>query len=421
MKEVDLIIFTDCLVTCKGDRKPKSAEKMKDVGIIENGAVAVDDGIIVGVGTQNEIKSGFRAKMKPLGQKIDTKAFPILPGLVDSHTHPVFAGDRVREFIMRSGGATYQEIHAAGGGIQFTVNQTREAPTIGLYLKARMTLKRMLEHGSTTVEAKSGYGLNKEEEIRELDIIRDLDEDLPMDIIPTFMGAHSIPTEFKDNRGEFIRSIMEEMMPEVKKRNLAKFVDVFCEQGAFTLDETRKILESAKEMGFKTKLHAEEFSSMGSARMAGEMGATSVDHLLCISDDDIKALADTDTILTVMPGTLFFLDMKKYAPARKMIDMGAKIALATDYNAGSCMSESMQMAMSLGVIAMKMTPEEAINSATYNAAFAVGMSDAVGSIEVGKKADMIVMGINNYREIPYHFGVNLVKMVFKSGKVVVER
>jgi len=421
MKKVDLIIFTDCLVTCRGEGKPKSGDNMKDVGIIEKAAVAVNEGIIVGVGTQNEIKSNFRPKMKPLGQKIDTKAFPILPGLIDSHTHPVFAGNRVKEFIMRSRGATYQEIHAAGGGIQFTVDHTREASTINLYLKARIALKRMLEHGSTTVEAKSGYGLNSDEEIRELEIIRDLNDDLPIDIVPTFLGAHSIPAEYKDNRDEFIRIVIEEMLPLVKQKNLAKFVDAFCEEGAFTLDETRKILESAREMDFEIKLHAEEFSSMGSAKMAGEMGATSVDHLLCISDDDIKALAKTDTILTVLPGTLFFLDMKKYAPARKMIDMGAKIALATDYNAGSCMSESMQMAMSLGVIAMKMTPEEAINSATYNAAYAVGMGGSAGSIEVGKKADMVVMGIENYREIPYHFGVNLVKMVIKNGKVVVER
>jgi len=419
MKEADLLIFTDSLVTCAGDRNPKFGADMNGVGLIKNAGVAVNKGIIVEIGGREAIKKQYW--LSPGGRQIETHRRPVLPGLIDSHTHPVFAGNRVNEFMMRARGATYQEIHAAGGGIQFTVDKTREASNAELHRNATMALMKMLEHGTTTVEAKSGYGLETNEELRELEIIRKLDRELPIDIIPTFLGAHSIPKEYVDNREEFIRIIIDEMMPAAREEGLAKFVDVFCEEGAFTLDETRRILQAAKDMGFSLKLHAEEFSSMGSAKMAGEMGAASVDHLLKISDADIMALAETDTILTMLPGTLFFLNMKEYAPARKAIDMGAKVALATDYNAGSCMSESMLMTMSLGCIEMKMTPEEAINAATYNASFAVKRNREIGSIEVGKKADMVIFDVDDYRLIPYHFGVNLVKTVVKKGRVVLER
>ena len=419
MKQADLIIYTDSLVTCKGNGKPKSGEQMKDAGVMKNAGIAIKDGIIINIADRKTIEKEY--KPAPAGRIIDAHWRPVLPGLIDSHTHPIWSGNRVQEFIMRAKGASYQEIHAAGGGIQFTVDNTRKASTKELYRHGAETLMRMLEHGTTTVEAKSGYGLETEEEIRELQVIKTLNHDLPIDVVGTFLGAHSIPREYKDNREEFVRIVIEEMMPLVKDEKLAKFVDVFCEQGAFTLEETRKILQAGKDMGLSLKLHAEEFSSMGSAKMAGEMGASSVDHLLKISDEDIEALAKTDTILTVMPGTLFFLNMKEYAPARKMIDKGAKIALATDFNAGSCMSESMLMAMSLACIAMKMTPEEAINASTYNASFAVGMNRQTGSLEVGKKADMVICEIDDYRLIPYHFGVNLVKTVVKNGSVVLER
>ena len=419
MKEADLLVFTESLITCKGEDSAKTGKLMQDVGLIKNAGIAIQHDVIVEIADRKEIESKY--KLSPAGRKIDAHWRPVLPGFIDSHTHPVYAGNRVREFTMRAQGATYQEIHAAGGGIQFTVEKTRQATTRDLYTHGAATLMRMLEHGTTTVEAKSGYGLQTEEELRELQVIQQLGKDLPLTVVPTFLGAHSIPPEYKDNREEFVQIIIEEMMPRVKEEKLAEFVDVFCEEGAFTLDETRRILQAAKDMGISLKLHAEEFSSMGSAKMAGEMGATSVDHLLKISDEDIAALAKTDTILTVMPGTLFFLNMKEYAPVRKMLDMGAKIALATDFNAGSCMSESMLMAMSLGCIAMKMTPEEAINAATYNASFAVGLQDRIGSIEAGKKADMVIFEIDDYRLIPYHFGVNLVKTVIKNGRAVLER
>jgi imidazolonepropionase len=280
---------------------------------------------------------------------------------------------------------------------------------------------KMLEHGTTTVEAKSGYGLSTEEELRELRLIKRLSGELPLDVVPTFMGAHSIPREYTGRREEYVDSVIGEMLPQVNRLGLASFVDVFCEEGAFTLNETARILSAAKEMGFGLKLHGEEFTRLGSALMAAKMGAVSVDHLLRLSDGDISEIARTGTIFTLMPGTLFFLGYHEYAPARKIIDAGGSVCLATDFNAGSCMSRSMQMAMSLGCIAMKMTPGEAITAATYNGAYAVGMGDMAGSIQEGKQADLVVFSVDDYRMIPYHFGENLVKMVIKKGQVVLER
>jgi imidazolonepropionase len=419
MEKADLFIFGKNIITCKGFGKPKTLGEMSDVGRLGDAGIAVKDGIIVKVGAQKEIRSKFFLARG--GREINAANLAVLPGLIDSHTHPVFAGNRVREFIMRAQGATYQDIHNAGGGIQFTVDESRKASFDTLIHNARETIIRMLEHGTTTLEAKSGYGLDTDEELRQMRVIHDLIGVLPVDVIPTFLGAHSIPREYADRRQDYVNLVIKEMLPKVKEGELASFVDVFCEEGAFTLDETRQILEAAKEMGFGLKLHAEEFSNSGSAVMAGKMGAVSVDHLLRLTDQDIEELAKTDTILTLMPGTLFFLGYNEFAPARKIIDGAAKMALATDFNAGSCMSASMQMAMSLGCIKMKMTPEEVINAATYNAAFALGMESKVGSIEEGKYADVVIMDLDDYRLIPYHFGENLVRTVIKFGRVVVER
>jgi imidazolonepropionase len=413
MKLAELIVFTNILVTCAGNGKPKTGSDLKDVSLIRDAGVVVNNGIIEFTGKREDITSVYKG-----GTVIEAGRKPVLPGFVDSHTHPIFAGNRVEEFILRAGGATYQQIHAAGGGIQHTVDRTREATDEELYLKAKAAIMRMLRHGTTTIEAKSGYGLDTEEELRELRILKKLSRDLPVNMVTTFLGAHAIPREYSDKREEYIKLLVEEMIPAVRKENLADFVDAFCEEGAFTREETGRILEAAKLHGFKLKLHAEEFTNQGSAVMAGQMGAVSVDHLLRLTDEDIDSLAKTDTILTLMPGTLFNLNMKEYAPAWKIIEKGAKIALATDYNAGSCMSESMQMAVSLACIKMAMTPDEALNAATYNASFAVGMNEKVGSIEPGKQADMIIFDIDDYRLIPYHFGVNLAETVIRSGKIV---
>jgi imidazolonepropionase len=415
----DLILYGSNILTCVGKGRPKTGSDLADIGLFKDAAVAVRGDTIIGVGHKKDILSRF-----PLvrgGIEIDAGEMPVLPGLIDSHTHPVFGGNRVNEFIMRARGATYQEIHEAGGGIQFSVDKTREAGFEELFERGKQVISRMLDHGTTTVEAKSGYGLETEEELRELRVIKKLDEELPVDVIPTFMGAHSIPREYKDNRDEYIRIIIEEMLPVVKQEKLAKFVDIFCEEGAFTLKETGLILDAARKMGFCLKAHAEEFTNQGCAVMAAEMGAVSVDHLLRVTDDDIKKIAQTRAIMTLMPGTLFFLDYNEFAPARRIIDGGAKVALATDFNAGSCVSASMQMAMSLGCIKMKMTPEEVINAATYNASFAAGVQNKAGSIEAGKKADLVIFNVEDYRLIPYQFGENLVKTVIKNGKIVVNR
>ncbi|MFP4498245.1 MAG: imidazolonepropionase, partial [Vulcanimicrobiota bacterium] len=263
-------------------------------------------------------------------------------------------------------------------------------------------------------------GLETEEELRELKVIRKLSEITPLDIQATFLGAHSVPREYKENPDKFVRIVIEEMLPRVREENLARFVDVFCEEGAFTLEQTRTILEKARELGFELKIHSEEFTNQGSAILGGNLGAASVDHLLKISDSDIEKLSKTSTVLTLMPGTLFFLNYEEFAPARKIIDGGAIISLATDYNAGSCVSASMQMAMSLACIKMKMTPGEAINAATYNASFAIRRNCQVGSLEKGKQADIIVMDVDDYRLIPYHFGENQVKTVIKKGKVIID-
>jgi imidazolonepropionase len=419
MEEVDLILYSDQLVTCLGNGKPRAGREMNDVGLQRNAAVAVKDGLVFKVGSRAEVEES--CCLTGRGRKVYGDDLTVLPGLVDSHTHPVFAGSRVKEFTMRAQGATYQEIHAAGGGIQFTVDSTRAASAEELHRLAKNNLMKMLEHGTTTVEAKSGYGLSTEEELRELRLIKRLSGELPLDVVPTFMGAHSIPREYTGRREEYVDSVIGEMLPQVNRLGLASFVDVFCEEGAFTLNETARILSAAKEMGFGLKLHGEEFTRLGSALMAAKMGAVSVDHLLRLSDGDISEIARTGTIFTLMPGTLFFLGYHEYAPARKIIDAGGSVCLATDFNAGSCMSRSMQMAMSLGCIAMKMTPGEAITAATYNGAYAVGMGDMAGSIQEGKQADLVVFSVDDYRMIPYHFGENLVKMVIKKGQVVLER
>lgn len=418
MRRADLIVYSRNLVTCRGDGRPKTGARMDDADLIEDGGLAAMDGIILAVGKRSEINSAFTPAAGAL--VIDAGPMTVTPGLIDSHTHPVYAGNRINEFILRAKGASYQEIHASGGGIQFTVDQSRKAGFDELYQKGRSIIETMLRHGTTTLEAKSGYGLDTAEEIRQLQVIAKLKEDLAPDIKATFMGAHSIPASYKDRRRDYIDLVINEMMPAVKKENLADFADVFCEEGAFTLGETGEILTAAKKLGFGLKVHAEEFTNSGAAVLGAEMGAVSVDHLLKVTDEDIAAIAATDTIMTLMPGTLFFLNYSEFAPARSIIDKGAALSLASDFNAGSCLGASMQMTMSLACIKMKMTPAEALNGATYNGAFAVGMSSVAGSLEEGKKADLVIFDVEDYRLLPYRFGQNLARIVIKNGRKVAE-
>ncbi len=412
MEQAELIVLADQVVTCAGPSQPRTKDLANNLEVIEKGAVVVCDGKVVEVGAAGEICSRWR------GDRLDLPRTSVVPGLVDPHCHPLWAGDRKHEFELRAKGATYEEIHQAGGGIAHTVEQTRLASDGELFQKTSEVLEIMLAHGSTTVEAKSGYGLSFEEEIRQLEIIHRVGKALPLDIVSTCLGAHAIPPEYVDDRKGFLEMICARLLPAVKERNLAGYADVFCERGAFTCEESRQVLEAAKELGLGLRIHAEEFSNLGGSRMAGELGAASCDHLQHIDPSDFEALKRGGTIPTVLPGTSFFLDLDIYAPARTLWDAGLPVALGTDYNAGSCLLPSMQMAMSLAVLKMKMTPSEALIAATVNAAHAVGLGHRVGSLEPGKQADMVVFNTPDWRDAVYRFGSNSVKAVIKNGIVL---
>ena len=398
------------VVTCAPGLHPRAGTEMNDVGIVEDGAVVVCGDTITAVGPSREILEEWQGPERLYPHRC------LVPGLVDAHSHPVFAGSRVNEFVMRAQGATYQEIHAAGGGIAATVAATRQATDLELETLALERVQHMLRNGTTTMEAKSGYGLSTEEEIRHLRVIRSMQGHTPVEIVPTFMGAHAIPAEFTDSRQAFVDLICQDMLAAVKAEGLAEFGDVFCEEGAFTVDESRRILEACKRSGLGLRIHAEEFSYQGAARMAAGLGATSADHLQYLPKGDFGVLKAHRTIPVLMPGTSFFLGLDSYAPARGMLEAGLPVALGSDFNAGSNMSESMQMAMSLAVLRLKMTPEEALIAATVNAAHSLRRGARVGSLEVGKQADILVVNLRDIREWPYHYGVNLVEGVCKKGR-----
>ncbi len=345
---------------------------------------------------------------------IDAKGKTVLPGFVDSHTHLIFAGTREGEFAMRIGGATYQEIAAKGGGILSTVKATRAAGKDELKAIATHYLAIALAHGTTTMEVKSGYGLDLENELKILEVIEELNEEQPVELIPTFMGAHAVPPEC--GKADYVRRVVE-MLPVVSPK--AKFCDVFCEDGYFDVTESRLILERAKECGLSPRLHADQFTNNGGAKLAVELDAVSADHLEKISDEELDLLAASNTCATLLPGVSFFLNYG-YPPARKMLDKGCITALASNFNPGSCMTLSMQMVIAIACTQMHMTPEEAINSATVNGAYALGLSH-VGTLEVGKQADVLILDVPNYRMIPYFFGVNHVATVIKRGKIVKSR
>ncbi|MFH0801694.1 MAG: imidazolonepropionase [bacterium] len=411
-KQADLIVTGKQVFTSSSAGKPKRGAELGAADVIAGGAVAVLGGRIAAVGSREEILDSWEAAP---GSIIQTEK-AIVPGLVDSHTHPLFAGSRVGEFILRAQGASYQEIAAAGGGIKSTVTATRSTSKEELMDATRAVFMRMLAHGTTTVEAKTGYGLALEEELRHLLILSEIKVQIPLDIVSTFMGAHAVPPEYASRREEYVRCLIGEMLPEIRKRGLAEFVDVFCEENAFTLEESERILSAAKELDFPLKIHAEEFSNSGGAGLAARLGAVSADHLLLASGRDMEALARAGTVATLLPGTAFFLGVE-YAPARYFIQSGATVALATDFNAGSCMTESMQAVLSLACLKMKMTPEEALHAATINAAFALNRAGSKGSLEVGKDADLLILEVDDYRLWPYRFGVNMVNTVIWRGKI----
>jgi imidazolonepropionase len=353
------------------------------------------------------------------GIQVDGKGLTALPGFVDSHTHLPFAGSREDEFALRLQGYTYFQLAQKGMGIQTSVKATRKATQEELISICLPRLDSMLRHGTTTIEAKSGYGLNLEDEIKQLEALKELNRIHPMDIIPTFLGAHEVPKEYKNNKKEYIELLINEILPVVKKRGLAEFFDVFCEEGVYSIEETRTLIRAAKKAGLKIKIHADEFVPLGGAILAAEEGAFSADHLIVITDEGIRKLSESSTVATLLPGVTFFLMQEQKAPARKLIDQGAVVAVATDFNPGSSMTESMLFIMQLAVFNMKMSIEEAIFASTLNAAFAMDRHQEVGSLEIGKKMDVVLYDAPNYLSLVYHFGTNQVKHVIKEGKVVV--
>jgi imidazolonepropionase len=404
------------LVTARGARGgPKTKEAMADLGIIRNGALAIDGKEIVAVGQTDEVL----ASVERATTVIDATGRIVLPGFVDCHTHLVFGGSREDEFIQKIEGRSYLEIMQGNGGILNTVEKTREALASpqALTNRARAFLGKMLTFGTTTVEIKTGYGLSTESELGLLKIIAGLKESEPVDIVPTFLGAHALPKEYNERKGDYIQLVLG-MLERVKTQGLAEYCDVFVEVGAFSASEARTILEQAKKQGLKLKLHAGEFNDMGGAELGAELGATSIDHLDYISERGMQLMAEKKTIGVLLPGVPFHLMTDTYAPARKLIETGVPIALATDFNPGSSPTLSMQMIIALACRQLKMTPAQAINAATINAAYALGRGDKVGSIEVGKRADIIVLDIPNHRQLPYWFGVNLVAMVIKNGAII---
>ncbi len=349
---------------------------------------------------------------------IDGTGKTLLPGFIDPHTHPVFWKTREDEFIMRVQGKSYEEIAEAGGGIRNSVRRFREASKEELKAVTRERLSYFPQFGVTTIEAKSGYGLSTKDEIKALEIINELNTELPLDLVPTFLGAHEVPDEFQENRRGYIELLKNEMIPLVAKRKLANYCDVFCEQGVFTVEESREILQTAREYGLQARVHADELSAFGGAEMAAEVGAQTADHLVKISDLGIEKMAEQGVIPVLLPGTTFFLGKDEYAPARKMRTAGCEVALSTDFNPGSSTTQNLQLIWTIAALKLKMLPEEILWATTLTAARSLSLDATIGSIEPGKQADMVLLDIPNLNYLPYHYGVNHTLFTVKKGEVI---
>jgi len=414
MQAVDkIIINANQLITVAGGPNARVGREMSNLSIINNGGIAIKDGLIVAVDSTENILNNY----KPV-EIINALDKVVMPGFVDPHTHPIFVNTRENEFEMRIQGKGYVEISIAGGGINSTITTTKVAPIEVLYKLARERIRKMISCGTTTMEAKSGYGLDTDSELKQLQVINMLKKSEKIDIVPTFMGAHEFPLAYKKDHQGYIDILVNEMIPEVAKSGLAEYCDIFTEDHVFSIEESRVVLQCAKEHGLKLKMHADEIIPIGGAELAAELGCTSADHLGAASEEGMKALAEKGVIATLLPATIFSLGMKSYANARKMIELKTPLALATDFNPGSCNCDNMQFVVSLACLQMKMTPAEAIVASTINAAHAIGMADKVGSIEVGKYADILVTDMPSYQYLPYHFGSNNIREVYKKGELI---
>jgi imidazolonepropionase len=412
-----LITGASQLLTLRG-RGPRRGNFLSNLGVIQDGALLVRDGVIAAVGTRTQIEALPEARA---AEKLDLGGRVALPGFVDSHTHLVHAASRAEEYELKIEGSSYEEIARKGGGILNSVKKLRAATSEALKKRATAALKKFAAYGTTTIEAKSGYGLDVASELRILRLHKGLAAEQPLEIVSTFLGAHVVPAEYRgkaDGAEKYIALLTEKLMPEVASQNLAEFCDVFCDRGAFTRTQSKRILEAGKKYGMAPRLHAEQLSRTGAAQLAVELGAASCDHLEQVNKSDIRALGKSKTVATLLPGCDFHLGLQKYAPARDLIDAGAIVSLATDYNPGTSPTLSMPMILSLACTQLRMTPAEAIAAATINSAYALGRGKSIGSLEVGKQADIAVFEVADYREIPYYFGVDHCWMTLKRGHVI---
>lgn len=418
-----LITNASQLVTLAGAARPRTGAEMRELAVITDGAVLARDGLIVATGACSEVSALAGDDCR----RLDANQCVVMPGFVDAHTHPVFAGTREDEYEMRAAGFTYQEIAAQGGGIRATVRKTRAASEEELFRLALPRIGWLLEHGTTTVEAKSGYGLTLADEMKILRVIRRLNRHTPLELVPTFLGAHEIPDEYRNAddpqaaREAYIHLVMDEMLPQVAGEKLAEFCDVFCESHVFNSEESRRILSRARELGLGIRFHADQLSLSGGSQLAAELQAASADHIEWIDEAGIEALRRAEVTAVLLPCAVFNLGLTRYAPARRLIEAGVRIALATDFNPGSAPTPSMQMALSIACTQMKMTPAEAITAATLNAAYSLNRGDRLGSLEPGKQADLVIYDTPDYRQIPYLFGINHAVTVIKKGRLVVQR
>ena len=395
------------LATPEGLEARRGADQGR-IRVLEHAWIYTENGEIISCGTGNPPIT--------FGEKLDAGGRLVTPGLVDAHTHLIFGGWRQNELAMKLRNVPYLDILAAGGGILSTVKATRAATEDELTAKAAAALDEMLAFGTTTCEAKSGYGLEKEEELKQLRVIKRLNKEHPMDLVPTFMGAHALPPEFKENREGYLKLLCEEMIPAAAKQKLAKFCDVFCETGVFTAEESRRILQAGLDNGLTPKIHADEIDAIGGSRLAGEIGAISAEHLIVCPDEGIESLAEGGTVACLLPATSFYLN-STYAPARRMIEAGVPVALASDYNPGSCPCLNLQLVMNIACLKYRLTPEEVLTGVTLNAAAAVGMADKVGSIDRAKQADLVIWDAPDLNYLCYRLGSNLAHTVIKKGEI----
>lgn len=417
MPESLAIVNCSQLVTLAGLKRPRTGGDLRQPSIIEDGAILVRGEQIEAVGRRREIESLITndCEVVDAGRRI------VMPGFVDAHTHPVFAGIRANEFEQRSTGATYREIAARGGGIRSTVRATRNASLNDLVKAAKRYAQWFLRCGTTTIEAKSGYGLTIEDELKLLRVIKQLDETTPLHYVPTFLGAHDIPSEYKSRRATYVSLVINEMLPRVAQEKLAEYCDVFCETDVFTTDESWQILSAARCQGLGLRVHADQLSLSGGAQLAAELNAATADHLEHVDSAGIQALKSAKVQPVLLPGSVYALGSSQYPPARQMIDAGLGVVLATDFNPGSSPTPSMTMVLSLACTQMKMTPAEAVTAATINAAYSLGRGDEIGSLEKGKRADFVIHDASDYRELAYFFGIEHPWQVYASGKLAFDR